>query len=285
MLSNWGENPEIAEFESHSDQGRIRKPSWVGAIPEFSMPGHRYACVAAFLFAGLTISPAFSSPLADLFNPAAKDDIAAATTPAPEGCTSQPGNSTTPGQHWVYHFDGHRKCWFQTDATVATVKKRVHHHVTKPVIVHEENEAALPKRTVLDARAQMVSAAPVHARRSAPAEPKLADADAEAGFGKDAAPLVPATLTPAQRTTDRLTPDDASSRPVDVDAPLADSSLDQNTAVSSVAAASPAPFIADADVNHGPRLPPRLGVVLLALGFILLGGCCWPAVFSIHRRN
>jgi hypothetical protein len=276
---NWGENPDIAEFESHSDQGRIRKPSWVGAIPEFSMPGHRYACVTAFLFAGLAISPAFSSPLADLFNPAAKEDIAA-TTPATEDCMSQPGNSTTPGQHWVYHFDGHRKCWFQT---AATVNKRAHHHVTKPVIVHEKNEAALPKRTVLDARAQMVSAAPVHARRSAPAEPKLADA--EAGFGKDAAPLVPVTLTPAQRTTVRLTPDYASWHAVDVDAPLADSSLDQNTAASSVAAASPAPPIPDEDVNHLPRLLPRLGVVLLAFGFVLLGGCCWPTVSSIHRRN
>jgi len=156
------------------------------------------------------------------------------------------------------------------------VKKRVHHQVAKRVIVHEENEAALPKRTVLDARAQMVSAAPVYAFRPASAEPKVADA--ESGFGKDAAPLVPAKLTPAQRTTDRLTPDYASSRAVDVDAPLADSSLDRNTAVSSVAAASPPPPIPDEDVNHRERLPPRLGVVLLALGFVLLGVCCWPAV-------
>ena len=283
MLSELGRNPHIAEFESHSDQGRIRKPNRVGAIPEFSMPGRQYACVANLLFAGLTISPAFSSPLAELFNPAAKEDIAAATTQAPEDCMSQPGNSTRPGQHWVYHFDGHRKCWFQTDATAAAVKKRVHHHVAKPLVVHEENEAALPKPTVLDARAQMVSAAPVHALRSARAEPKLADA--EPGFGKDAAPLVPATLTPAQRTTDRLTPDYASSRAVDVDAPLTDSSLDQNTAVSAVAADRPAPLIPDWNENHWDRLLPRLGLVLLALGFVLLAGCCWPAVSSVQRRN
>jgi len=46
-----------------------------------------------------------------------------ATAPAPvaEECLPQPGKSTADGQHWVYRFDGRRKCWFQAAEGIATV--------------------------------------------------------------------------------------------------------------------------------------------------------------------
>lgn len=127
------------------------------------MSGYWRFCVAAFLLlAGLSTWPAFSNPLTDLFNPAPKE--AAAPAPAREECLLQPGRSTAPGQHWVYRLDGHRKCWFQADEATVAVKKQAHHYgVKQPVIAAEENEAALREKTVADARAQLLSAAPADA--------------------------------------------------------------------------------------------------------------------------
>ena len=94
------------------------------------MSGHWRFCVAAFLFfAGLSISPASSNPLTDLFNSAPKE--AAAPASAEAQCVQRPGKSTAPGQHWVYHLDGHRKCWFQADEAQVSVKKLIHRHAVK----------------------------------------------------------------------------------------------------------------------------------------------------------
>ena len=93
------------------------------------MSGHLRFCFAAFLLLAGLSSPASSNPFAALFNAAPGE--AAPPAPAEEACLLQPGKSTADGQHWVYRYDGHRKCWFQTAEGTATVKEPVHHHATK----------------------------------------------------------------------------------------------------------------------------------------------------------
>src|SRR3954468_1526224 len=115
------------------------------------MSGHLRFCFAAFvLLAALPTSPASSNPLADFFStapaqPTAPNAAAGGTAPAAaeEECLPRPGKSTTAGQRWVYRFDGHRRCWFQTAQGIAMVKKQVRHGAAKPLAaVPEENEAA-----------------------------------------------------------------------------------------------------------------------------------------------
>lgn len=141
------------------------------------MSGHWRFCVAAFLFfAGLSISPASSNPLTDLFNSAPKE--AAAPASAEAECVQQPGKSTAPGQHWVYRLDGHRKCWFQADEAQVSVKKLIHHHAVKrAAIAPEENEAAPRKKMVLDARAQLLNSTPATAPQSVASAPEAVDTE------------------------------------------------------------------------------------------------------------
>src|SRR6516165_2565402 len=171
-----------------------------------SMSRHLRSCFAAcVLLAGLSTSPASSSPFDFLFNAAPAE--ATAPRPAEEECLPHPGKSTD-GQHWVYRFDGHRKCWFQVADEVATAKKAVHHRAAKQrVAAPEESEAAPRKRKgVVDARAELLRSAPAETPQQTP-DFKVADATAEA------AALVPAVPVVAKPATDQLTPDNPTPRP------------------------------------------------------------------------
>lgn len=236
------------------------------------MSGHWRLGVTAFvLFAGLSTLPAFSNPLTDLFNPAPKED-APPPAPAKEACLPQPGNSTAPGRHWMYHRDGHRKCWFEADEATASLKKPVHHDVTRPAIAPEENEAALHKKTTLDARAQLLSAAAADASQSTAPAPNVVDKAAVPDSG--AATIVTAAPAAAEPTIDRLTPDDATQRSVDVEMLLAESSPVEDTAPASPPPPPTrgAPSIPDANEDHWQMMVSRVGMVLIALGFVFLAG-------------
>jgi hypothetical protein len=242
------------------------------------MSGHRRFCVAAFLlFAGLSTSPASSNPLTDLFDFAPKE--AAAPAPAQQECVLQPGKSTAPGQHWVYRHDGHRKCWFQTDEATVSVKKEIHHRAAKlPASVAEENEAALHKTTVLDARAQLLSAAPAAALQSAASAPEVVDTAPEA------AARVPAAPVAALPTIDPITPDNATPRSVDVEMLLAASTLDKDMGASSVSPTTPgAPSVAGA--NDWELTAARAGTALIALGFVFLVGSLLASRFFDPRET
>ena len=246
------------------------------------MSGYWRFCVAAFLLlAGLSTWPAFSNPLTDLFNPAPKE--AAAPAPAREECLLQPGRSTAPGQHWVYRLDGHRKCWFQADEATVAVKKQAHHYgVKQPVIAAEENEAALREKTVADARAQLLSAAPADASQPTPPAPEVVD---PASVPADrTATLVLAAPVVAEPKIDRLTPDHATPRPVDVEMLLAAASPVGDTVASSVPPATPvAPSIPDADENQWGLTAPRAGMALIALGLVFLAGSLLASRFLDPR--
>lgn len=231
------------------------------------MSGHWRFCVAAFLLsAGLPTLPAFSNPLTDLFNPAPREAAAPATAPEKEACVPQPGNSTSPGQHWFYRVDGHRKCWFQRAEATVSVKKPVHHSVAKrAVVAPEENKVALRRMRVLDAQDQLLSAAPAEAAPSTAPAPEVVDKASVAA--NEAETLVPATPVVAQPTADRPAPDHAMPRSVDVEALLAASSLD-----AAAASARPAPSVAPSIpvADHRESMATRAGAVLIALGLVFL---------------
>jgi hypothetical protein len=183
----------------------------------------------------------------------------------------QPGKSTTDGQHWVYRYDGHRKCWFQA-AEGAAVRKLVHRNAAKQrVVAPEENAAPLRKqKAVVDARAELLSAAPADASQPTPPAPEVDPASVPADR---TATLVPAAPVVAEPKIDRLTPDHATPRPVDVEMLLAAASPVGDTVASSVPPATPlAPSIPDADENQWGLTAPRAGMALIALGLVFLAG-------------
>ena len=127
------------------------------------MFGHFRSAFAALLLVAGFATPAASNPLTDLFSPNAASEAApAASAPTQEECLLQPGKSTAPGQHWVYHYDGRRKCWFQAEASTALAKKPVHRHAPRQRTAQEESESAPRKeeKAVEDARAEMLGSAP-----------------------------------------------------------------------------------------------------------------------------
>lgn len=228
---------------------------------------------AFLLFAGVSITPAFSNPLTDLtdlFSPSTKE--AAPPAPAQEECVLQPGQSTAPGQHWVYRLDGHRRCWFQTDEASVSTKKQVHHHAAKqPVARPAENEAGLRKNKVLDARAQLLSAAPAKALPPADPAPEVVDAASMPANGT-AAP-VPAAPAVTEPTIDQLRSRQARQHPVDVDKLLAAGSLESDAVDTSMPpATSAAPSMPDADQSSWELMATRAGLVLVALGLVFLLG-------------
>lgn len=257
------------------------------------MSGHWRFCVTAFLLsAGLSTSPAFSNPLTDLFNPAPpapKEEAAAparaqdAPVPAREACVPQPGRSTVPGQHWVYHLNSHRRCWFLADEATVSAKKQIRHHFARrPAVAPEENEAALRKKTVLDARAQVLNAAAAAAPDPAASAPEVVDtASARA---REAAIAVSAAPIAAQPAIDPLTPDRAAPRSVDVETLLAASTLDREMAASSVPPATPdVPAAASAD--NWESTAAWAGTVLIALGFVFLLGSLLASRFLGARET
>ena len=243
------------------------------------MSGHWRFCVSALvLLAGLSTPPAFSNPLTDLFNPAPKEAEAPAAAPAPapakeakDECLPQPGRST-PGRHWVYHLDGHRKCWYQADEATVAAKRQVQHRAARqPATASGENEPALRKKTVADARAQLLSAATADAIQPpapAPAPEAVDPASAPANAAAAPVPAAPVVAEPTvdQPKPDQPAPDQAARRPVDVEMMLAAAAP-----VTVAPAAAPlAPSISDADENRWELMAKRAGLALIALGLVFV---------------
>jgi hypothetical protein len=118
-------NPPPAGFEPHCDPLRGQRSCRLGAQ-------HRGFHVRSFAILLRCFCPSRSSSdfscVFESFNrllqPRSVPAQAAAPAAAEEECLPRPGKSTAAGQRWVYRFDGHRKCWFQTAQGIATVKNR-----------------------------------------------------------------------------------------------------------------------------------------------------------------
>jgi hypothetical protein len=195
---------------------------------------------------------------------------------------SQPGRSTAPGQHWVYHIDGHRRCWHQANEATVSVKKQIRHHmVRRHAVDPEETEAELHKKAVLDARAQFLNSAPADASAPAASAPEVVNtASVRAPEAAIAAPEAPIA---AQPTIHPLTPDHAAPRQVNVEMLLAASTESDAAASSLPSTTPPVPSVGSAD---GWELTTaRVGPVLIALGFIFLVGSFLAGPFFSRRET
>jgi hypothetical protein len=270
-----------------------------GPTPGVFMSGHFRFCFVAFFLAGLSASPASSSPFDVLFNSAPADATApapapaAASAPAEDECLPRPGKSTADGQHWVYRYDGHRKCWFQASEGAANVKKPVHHAARHRVTAPSENESALHNRkAVLDAREELLSSAAKAAPQPpTPPAPEIKIADAVPVTG-GAAPVPPAPVI-ADPAPDQLATDHPTPRVVDVKVvPAAAPTASDTVAASEPRAASVAIPSAEAGDAGGRWTATWLGVLLMALGLvfvlgasrILRGGRAGPAISPSEDR-
>lgn len=234
------------------------------------MSGHLRSCITAFvLLAGLPTLPASSNPLADLFK-------VSPPQPAPEPasaekereCLPRPGTSTAEGQRWVYRSEGRRKCWFQAAEGTATVKQ-VRRRGAKPRIAAvEENEAAR-RKAVMDARAELLRSAPAETSQPTQPAPELKVVDAASLPTTGAAAFVPPAPV-ANRTTDKLTLDQPTSRQVDAETLLAAAPAATSDAVAaSVPPAAPVAFPnAEAADDGLGWMATWLGVLLMALGLV-----------------
>jgi hypothetical protein len=233
------------------------------------MSGHLRFCFAAFLLAGLSTSPASPNPFDALFNSATAE--ATAPAPAEEDCLPQPGKSTADGQHWVYRFDGHRKCWFQAAEGIATVKRRVRHHAAqKYVAAPKENESALRKRkAVVDAHDEILSSAQAETPQPPPApEIKVVNVAPDPATG--AAALEPPAPAIAKPATDQFTSDRPTPRQLDVETLLAAAPPASDAVATFASSAAPAAIsIAEAGDDE-ERTATWLGVLLIGLGLVSL---------------
>jgi hypothetical protein len=214
------------------------------------MSGHGRFCVAAFLFA--SGAPAFSDPL-----------IASVPTPAQRECALQPSKSTAPGHRWVYHVDGHRKCWFQADGADRSMKRQVHpHEANRPVAAPEEIEVAFREKTVRNARAQMLDPTPTDAPGSAPEV--VASASVGASPAVTLALAAPTAEVIAPHTIDHPKPGHDMRGPADAGVVLATHPLAGDAAASATSLATTRAV--------STSMATLAGVALIALGLILLVG-------------
>ncbi|SDH02139.1 hypothetical protein SAMN05216338_1004311 [Bradyrhizobium sp. Rc2d] len=233
------------------------------------MSGHlRFCFTGCLLLAGLSTSPAFSNPFADFFN--ASPAQATAPAPATEECLSQPGKSTADGQHWVYRFDGHRKCWFQAAAGTATAKKPHGQAARHRVPAAEKNETALRKRkAIVDARAELLRSAAAETPQPTPPTPEFKVADAAPVLATWAAALVPEPVVP-MTATDQLMPDRPIPRQVDVGTLLAAAPAASEAVAASVPPAPVAFPVAEAADDGRGWTATWLGVLLMVLGLVFI---------------
>jgi hypothetical protein len=218
-----------------------------------------------FLVAGFS-TPAFSNAFTDLFSAnAAPEPSTAAAAPAKEECLTQPGRSTAAGQHWVYRYDGQRKCWFQAAEETALARKPVRHRLERRSVAASEEDKPAPRKqeNPEDARAEMPNSAPEQTPQPAPPEPKLTIVHTVPVRMGDAAGQVPPAPVLNQPGTDQPTPDQP--RRLDVETLLAKAPA----AGEEVASSTPAMPVAAPTAKAGSRedwMTSWLGVLLIALG-------------------
>jgi len=247
------------------------------------MSGHLRSCFAAFLFVGLSISPASSNLLTDLFSAGSKEAPAIAPAPAQE-CSPRPGKVAAGGQHWVYRSEARRKCWFQTaERVVAAMRKPLHHYVVKHRVTSpERREAAIAKRKAdADAHAEVLRSRPAVISQQTPTAPEqLKESDAPSGPTVKAAAEPPPSVADSS-SIDQVTPDRPASRLVNVEMLRVKSSTD-STIGSTVLPATPIAFpVAETGDAERGWASTQLGVVLMALGLIAVLSASLPMLFGI----
>jgi hypothetical protein len=260
------------------------------------MSGYVRYGFAAFLVAVFS-TPAASNPITDLLSPnPAPEATEAAPAPAPEACLRQPGPASA-GGHWVYRYDGHRKCWFEA-AEEGAVAKKPARHVARHSVAAAEQDKPAPRRpkAVEDARAELVKSAPVQTPQPVPSEPTLKVVHTVPVRMTDAAGMVPPAPARAEPGADQLTPDQPNSdqlgpRQLDVETLLAKAPA-ASEEVASVPPATPVAVPTATTGGGEDGMASWLGVLLLALGSAALLSssrtlrrALWPVRFPDSRTE
>lgn len=216
-----------------------------------------FFCSIAIL-TGVSTSPSYSNPIDD--SKVATEQAAAPAAPQ-ETCLSRPGKSAIPGQRWVYHTEGNRKCWFQS-AEQPRLEKRVRYRSAKPsVAASAENKSILsrPKR-VEDARAELLPFRP-EAPQALPSASGLDVVAAAPVPSADRASLLTGEL-------DRLGPDNGAGRRLDADSPLTQAPSQRVASHTALVADTPPVHSTSETLDDKPGLPTTwIAVLLMALGF------------------
>ena len=248
----------------------------------------RFGIAGFFLVAGFS-TPAFSNAFTDLFSAnAAPAPSTAAAAPSKEECLPQPGRSSAAGQHWVYRFDGQRKCWFQAAEETSLARKPVRHRLERRSVAASEEDKPAPRRQkdVEDANAEMLSSAPEQTPQPAPSEPKLTIVHTVPVRAGDAAAMVPPAPDLDKPGADQLAPDQPAPRRVDVEQLLAEA-----PAASSEVASAPGTPIAAPGANTGGGehgTPSWLGVLMIVLGGTALlasSPSLWQSLWPVRFWN
>src|ERR1700744_994967 len=183
----------------------------------------RFGVGAFLLFTGLTTSPAFLNALTDLFNPAPKEEAApppsATLAPVRETFLWQPVRSTAPGQHWFYHVDGHRKCWYQAAEAAGSTKGHARHPFVKSHVIDDEDETELRKKSIANARAQSPRPEPAETfRQTPPAPAPIAPTPIAAARYSQRTPAIPVqpAAAIAERAPDQVPSEQVAPRPAAV---------------------------------------------------------------------
>jgi hypothetical protein len=255
-----------------------------------SVSSHLRSGIAAFFVVAGFSTPAFSNAFTDLFTPnAAPEQPTAAATPAKEECLSQPGRSAAAGQHWVYRYDGQRKCWFQAAEETALARKPVRHPFARRSVAASEEDKPAPRQqeNVEDARAELLNSAPAQTPQPAPSEPKLTIVHTIPVRVADAAGQVPPAPVLNQPGADQPAPDQP--RRLDAETLLAKAPA----AGEEVASSTPAIAARTAKTGGGEDwIVSWLGVLLIALGGAALltssrtlRRALWPVPFLSSRTE
>ena len=241
------------------------------------MSGHLRLCIAAFVLLTSLPTSASSNPLAEVFG-AAPSQTAAEPAPAEKEreCLPRPGTSTADGLRWVYRTEGGRKCWFQAAEGTATVKQvRDRVRAAKVRVAAAENEATRRKReAVMDARAEMLRAAPAEMPEPARPAPGFKVVAVTPVQAPGAAAFVPAApVAVANQATDQPAPDQPAPRQLDEKTLLAAAPAPSDAvAVSTPPAAPAAAQVAEAADDGPGRTATWLGALLMALGLAFVLG-------------
>jgi len=186
----------------------------------------------------------------------------------------QPNKSTADSQHWIYRYDGHRKCWFRAAEGIVTVKKPVHRHAGSRVAAPKENESALRgRKAVVDARTELTPFALAERppTKSSPA-PDLKVVDAAPVPATGAAELLPPVPAITTAATDQLMSEQPTPRQVDVETLLAAApAASEAVAASAWPPATPiAVHSTEVGDDGGGWKATWLGALLMALGLVSL---------------
>lgn len=226
----------------------------------------RFSFSTVIILASLFALPAYSNPIAGQPEAKVATERSAAPAAAQETCLSRPGNSAIAGQRWVYHTEGHRKCWFQA-AEQPQLKKRVRYPAAKASVAASAKNESMPlkPKRVEDARAELMPLDPETSQALPSALGPGIAAVAPTSSG-ERAPLLSSEVS-------RLEPANVNERRQDADLSVTQPQSQRVASVAPLAATTPPVYFTSATPDDTPGWPTTwIAVLFMTLGFCSILG-------------